>query len=166
MSDREYPTTIAARWWRSLQPYRADGTPNPMADRAALARLRRADLIEAMEDPATFALFRALGWRNPDRLVTAGLCTGVLALIRQDDSTQSAARRLSTTMSEPRFRRLIAADTPEERLIALRRSVLLAGSAINVRDVAGACLDWSDARRRRWLFDYHDTQDQQPEATP
>ena len=86
--------TTAGAWWRGLQPYRADGSPNPTADRAALARLRRADLFETMEDEATFALLRRLGGRGPAQLVERGLCAGVLATIRQDDQRASAARQL------------------------------------------------------------------------
>jgi CRISPR system Cascade subunit CasB len=169
MNKQTTAAAVAAHWWRGLQPYKADGTPNPVADRAALARLRRSDLIAAMEDPATFDLFRQLEYRDPRRLVDVALCAGVLAVVREDNNRAHAARQLGVpsdnpnarpVMSDLRFRRLVAAETPEERLIALRRAVLLAGAAINVRDVAAACLDWSDTRRRRWLFQYHDVPDQ------
>jgi CRISPR system Cascade subunit CasB len=163
MNNRAPAADIAARWWSGLQPYRADGTSNPVADRGALARLRRADLIEAMEDPVTFDLFRQLGWRDPARLIDAALCVSVLAVVRVDDRSAHAARQLGVqsgsdrpVLSTLRFRRLIAAETPQDRLIALRRAVLLANATTNVRDLAAACLDWSDERRRRWAFEYYD----------
>jgi len=49
----------------------------------------------------------------------------------------------------------MGADGPEERLTALRRAVALASGRINVRDVAAACLDWSEMRRRTWIFHYY-----------
>jgi len=169
MNNQTAAADIAAQWWRGLQSYRADGTKNPVADRGSLARLRRADLIEAMEDPSTFDLFRRLGWRDPSRLIDAALCAGVLATIRADDRSKHAARQLGVQSSDGRpvlstlrFRRLIATETPQERLTALRRAVLLANATTNVREVAAACLDWSDERRRRWAFEYYDAANAAP----
>ena len=163
MNNRASAAEIATRWWSGLQSYRSDGTNNPGADRGALARLRRANLIETMEDPVAFDLFRQLGWRDPNRLIDVALCAGVLAVVRQDDRSAHAARQLGAqsgsdrpVLSALRFRRLIAAETPQDRLTALRRAVLLANATTNVHDMAGACLDWSDERRRRWAFEYYD----------
>jgi CRISPR system Cascade subunit CasB len=153
----------AARWWRSLQPYRSDGTRNPSADRAALARLRHADLFAAMQDPETFALFRDLRCHSPGELPAVALCAAVLASVREDRA-QHPARTLGppsmnaveqAVMKRLRFRRLIEAPTEEERLIALRRAVVLGGGGLNVRELAAACIDWSEARRRRWIFEYY-----------
>jgi CRISPR system Cascade subunit CasB len=58
-------------------------------------------------------------------------------------------------MKPLRFRRLIEADVLDERLIALRRAVQLADRRLNVRELAAACLDWSEARRQRWIFEYY-----------
>jgi CRISPR type I-E-associated protein CasB/Cse2 len=91
--------------------------------------------------------------------------------VRADDRRAHAARQLGVpagngaerpVLSELRFRRLVAAETQEERLIALRRAVLLASGTLNVPDLAAACLDWSDARRREWLFQYHNMPSDQP----
>jgi CRISPR system Cascade subunit CasB len=155
---------IAVRWWRALQTYFPDGTPNPHADRAALARLRRADLAGAMQDPATFALFHTLGCTHPDDLPTVALCAAVLPGVREDDRRVHTARQLGAPPGDPaarpvlsplRFRRLIEADGEEERLISFRRALALAGGALNVRELAAACLDWSEFRRRRWIFEYY-----------
>jgi CRISPR system Cascade subunit CasB len=169
MNNKTPAAEIAMQWWRGLQSYRADGTKNPVADRGALARLRRADLIDAMEDPSTFDLFRQLGWRDSARLIDAALCAGVLAVIRADDRSKHAARQLGVqsgdgrpVLSTLRFRRLIATETPQDRLPALRRVVLLAKATTNVRDMAAACLDWSDERRRRWAFEYYDAANAAP----
>ncbi|MGH7046611.1 MAG: type I-E CRISPR-associated protein Cse2/CasB [Stellaceae bacterium] len=155
---------IAARWWRGLQPH-TDGQPNPRADRAALARLRRADLLAAMQEPATFVLFHQLGRRCPEHLPEVALCAAVLAGVR-DDRTEHPARTLGppsidadaaaqAVMKPLRFRRLIGASDQQELLTALRRAVALAGGEINVRELAAACLNWSEPRRRRWIFEYY-----------
>lgn len=160
--DRE--SRAAAQWWRSLQQSLPNGERNPRADRAALARLRRADLAAAMQEPATLGLFRALARRRPEALPDIALCAAVLAAVREDDPRFHAARQLGAPPGEPdarpvmsplRFRRLIEATTHEERLTAFRRAVALAGGTINVRELGAACLDWSEARRNRWTFEYY-----------
>jgi CRISPR system Cascade subunit CasB len=154
----------AAQWWRALQPNRPNGERNPTADRAALARLRRADLYAAMSDPATFDLFRRLGRRKPEQLPEVALCAGVLAGVREDRSNEHPARTLGppgfdsveqAAMKPLRFRRLIEAEALEERLLLLRRAVQLADRRLNVAQLAAACLDWSDHRRQRWIFEYY-----------
>jgi CRISPR system Cascade subunit CasB len=153
---------IAAAWWRALQPH-IDGQPNPHADRAALARLRRADLFAAMQEPATFALFRRLGRDRPEHLPEVALCAAVLAGVR-DSRPEHPARTLGppkidaaeqALMKPLRFRRLIEANDHSELLTALRRAVAIAGGEINLRELAAACLDWSEPRRRRWIFEYY-----------
>lgn len=154
----------AAQWWHRLQPNRPDGTRNLGADRAALARLRRADLWAAMSDPATITLFEALGRRKPEQLPEVALCAAVLAGVREDRPGEHPARTLGppgfdsveqAVMKPLRFRRLIEAETPEDRLILLRRAVQLADRRLNLRELAAACLDWSPSRRQRWIFEYY-----------
>jgi CRISPR system Cascade subunit CasB len=152
----------AADWWRSLQPDPARGWAG---DRAALARLRRcATVVEAMQEPATIALFRACGAGQPDDLVTVALAAAVLAHLRDGSPAMPVARQigpqggpedLDTALMKPlRFQRLMAASTPDERLAAMRRLVALAGGALNLRDLCGALLDWTEWRRIRWTYDY------------
>jgi CRISPR system Cascade subunit CasB len=162
----------AVSWWRTLQPSLPDGTRNPTSDRAALAMLRRADLLSAMEEPATFALFRKLRCSEPGDLPRVALCAAVLAAVRED-RPEHPARRLGAPLGEPpekarmkplRFRRLMEADTPEERLTVLRRAVQLADRKISVRGLADACLNWSDDLRRTWIFEYYGAGRAAPEA--
>jgi len=154
--------TGAVEWWRELQPDRDRKRPG---DRAALARLRRcATVAEAMQDPAAISLYRRCGGGGPQDLPTIGLAAGVLTHVRTDDPNQPRlARRLGpdttdkveTALLKPlRFRRLMEADTPDERLTAFRRMVALANGTVNVRELAGALLDWSERRRTRWIYDY------------
>lgn len=155
--------SAAVRWWRGLQPNTATGERNRTSDRAALARLRRADLWAAMSEPATFDLFRELGRTQPDDLPDVALCAAVLAVVRGERDEHPARtlgppsfETVEKAMMKPlRFRRLIEADTQEDRLILLRRGVQLADRQLNLREVAAACLDWSKARRQRWIFEYY-----------
>jgi CRISPR system Cascade subunit CasB len=162
-SNRE-EAGIAAQWWRGLQPYFPTGERNPNADRASLARLRRDDLLAAMQDPETFVLFHTLGRQRPTDLPEVALCAAVLAGVREDRPGERPARTLGppsieaieqAAMKPLRFRRLIDAETPEERLLMLRRAVQLAAHKLNVRELAAACLDWSEDRRQRWIFEYY-----------
>jgi len=162
----------AAKWWRGLQPNFPNGERNPAGDRAALARLRRADLLSAMDDPATFALFRDLGCTRAEELPRVALCAAVLAGVR-DDMNEHPARTLGPPPGEQaekapmkplRFHRLIEADVLGERLIALRRAVQLADRKLNVRELARACLDWSDRTRQRWIFEYYNAGRAAPNA--
>jgi CRISPR type I-E-associated protein CasB/Cse2 len=68
-------------------------------------------------------------------------------------------------MSVLRFRRLVEASEPEERLIALRRAVMIGKRELRVRDLARACLDWSDNVRREWIFQYYNAASAIPAAT-
>jgi CRISPR system Cascade subunit CasB len=169
------PAAIAVGWWRASQPYRHDGRPNPTADRAALARLRRADLKAAMVDPATLALFRALHLRSPDDLPRVAVTAAVLATVREDDPATHPARRLGIDPADPngrprlsplRFQRLMLATDDDERLTLFRRAVHLAEGRINVRGLAEALLSWTEDRRRRWIFHYYAAGAAAPETAP
>ena len=163
MSDRRYAAATA--WWRRLQPNFADGSRNPQGDRAALAKLRRcASVTEAMQEPATMELFRDLGFTHPKDLPAAALAAAVLASVRESAPPfPPFARAIGPIdMTKPetaavkplRFRRLIEADTPDDRLLAFRRAVALLGGRVPVNSLAEALLDWSPERRQRWIFDY------------
>ena len=152
----------APRWWRELQP---DPDRKHPGNRAALARLRRcASVTAAMEEPVTFDLYRRCGGAWPADLVAAALAAAVLAHVRKDEPEQrSIARRIGPTdINDPasalvkplRFRRLMEAETEEERLIAFRRLAGITGHTLNIRDLSRALLNWSEESRRRWVYDY------------
>jgi hypothetical protein len=48
----------------------------------------------------------------------------------------------------------------------LRRAAQLADRRLNIRELALACLDWSDARRQRWIFEYYNAGFAAPTAEP
>jgi CRISPR system Cascade subunit CasB len=147
-------------WWRDMQP----NPPERPGDRAALARLRRCATVgEAMQDPATIALFRRVGATGPCDLPDIGLAAAVLAHVRADQPAHNVARQVGpegpekpeTALLKPlRFRRLMEAATADERLAVFRRLVALAGGALSVADLSDALLDWSEERRQRWVYDY------------
>ena len=178
----DLPTISAAAfsWWVSHQPYDRNGNPNPRCNPAVMARLRRvATLQEAALEPATLDLHARLsesrGANGRFSLVELeGTClvAATLAQVREDASHDANGRRWSTarrigpdpegraSVSPLRFRRLLAARTPAEALVAFRRLVSLAGRAVPVGDLAESLLDWvdprrGDERRMRWAFDYH-----------
>ncbi len=155
---------LAFTWWRALQPDPTAKRPEDRAgNRAALARLRRCGSIaEAMQDEATLLLFQTVRATRPDDLITVGLAAAVLAHVR-GDAPGTVARlvgpesleRPETALLKPlRFRRVMEADGADERLVALRRLVAIAGAVLPARDLAAALLDWTDARRTRWILEY------------
>jgi CRISPR system Cascade subunit CasB len=153
---------IAATWWNELQP---DGKKRA-GDRAALARLRRCGRPEeAAEVPAALALARRLGirdgsdWKHLEAILVTAI---VLAHVRANRDDVLTARLLGpaepgghAALSPLRLARLLAAETAEERIIAFRRAVALAGYTANVADLADALLNWSDRKRVAWAFAYH-----------
>jgi len=162
--------SVAVNWWRGLQPNTATAERNRTGDRAALARLRRADLLAAMSDPATFDLFREFGCSRREYwyLPAVALCAAVLAGVREDRPDHPAhTLAVEPAMMKPlRFRRLIETDTPQERLILLRRAVQLVRHRVYVRELAAASLDWTEDRRRKWIFEYYAAGFAAPAAEP
>jgi CRISPR system Cascade subunit CasB len=155
-------TPQAARaWWQALQP---DPAQKRGGDRGALARLRRCATVgELMLEPQAIALFRRLGGTSPADLPRVALAAGVLACVRKDVTAQKVARRIGpadpdkpeTALLKPlRFRRLMEAATGDDRLLAFRRLVAIAGAELNAADLADALLNWNDRLRQIWVYDY------------
>lgn len=161
---------IAASWWREMQDTLASGAPNPRADRAARARLRRLDGPLAAADPAVIGLYRR--WRgdqfDPDDLQLAVRVASVLAHVRAEARNEGAhpprfARSLGPSslgaddgaLKLLRFRSLLAAREEEDVVRRFRRAVALLHGPVNVRDLAGVLIGWDrDETRTRFAFDY------------
>ena len=160
MADESRWNEIAARWWRELQP-----TDTQPGNRAALARLRRCTSpAQAAAIPEALDLARWVGitFGRHGRFEAVLLTAIVLAHVREDDRSASAARQLGgagpdhrAAMSPLRFARLLNAETTEEKLVAFRRAVALLRGAVHVPSLALALLDWSEKTRIAWAFDYH-----------
>jgi CRISPR system Cascade subunit CasB len=119
--------------------------------------------MDLMAEPETIGLFRHIGATSFADLPGIALLAGVLSHVREDRQARSVARLLgperpdvseTAVMSPLRFRRLLEASEPDERLMAFRRMVGLAGGAVPVFDLVRSLLDWSEERRRRWIYDY------------
>jgi CRISPR system Cascade subunit CasB len=140
------------QWWAGLQPSQAD-------NRATLAKLRHAGTVSQLcLLPETMAFCRKLDAKRGD-LENLALLAGVLAMVREHRSETFAAQ-LGTPREQPklsplRFQRLIEAQTRDDQLVAFRRAVLQNGRAGNIHDLASSLLDWDDARRQRWVYDYY-----------
>lgn len=153
--------SAAARWWRGLVP---DPIRKNRGDRAALARLRRCSTVmDAMLDPETVRLLRSANGSGQQDLETAALTAAVLAHVRDDNQALPVARQIGpespdkpeTALVKPlRFRRIIDAATPDERLTAFRRLAALADGRLNVADLAWALVRWDDETRIRWTYEY------------
>lgn len=159
----------AAAWWRNLQPTDTEGERRT-GDRATLAQLRRcATVMDAATVPRIFKLACRLR-AGADELARVALIGAVLAHVRKDVSTLPVARQIGkqpanipAAMSELRFRRLLQAESDEERLTAFRRLVQLVGGTLNVADLADSLWNWDhEDRRRRWIYAYHNA----PDFTP
>ncbi len=90
------------------------------------------------------------------------LTAAVLAHVRADVPGTVARTVGPGTLDKPetaklkplRFRRLMEAEGPDERLTTFRRLVALADGTLPVADLAVSLLDWTEDRRRRWIYDY------------
>ena len=156
-------TAACVAWWRRLQPNLPDGSPNPTGDRGTIARLRRcASVTEAMQEKAAIDLFHALGCKNPRDLTVVGLAAAVLATVRQADTVRFPRAIGPTDPAHPetarvkplRFRRLMEAATPDERLMAFRRAIGLVDGAANLFSLSEALLNWNEDLRLRWIYEY------------
>ena len=173
--------SVARRWWRALQPYRGDGSPNPTGDRAALAQLRRAaDIKDILVDEAVIELHRQLGFegRSADKtLPWVAATASALAHVREDDRRRPARavgrasfedKNFETAAMKPlRFRRLLAAREPDEVAREMRRLVQLAEGKLDVGTLATAILawphpEWGDSVRTHWAYDYFAAGDAAP----
>lgn len=156
---------IAARWWREMQDTNPNGTPNPRADRAARARLRRLEGPLAAADPRVVDLYRRLEGDHLDvgKLRVVVRVALVLAHAREDIRGEPFARSLGPSTIDAddgvlkalRFRSLLAARDEGDVVRRFRRAVALLGGRVNVRDLADVLLRWDrDDTRTRFAFDY------------
>ncbi len=150
--------SIAAAWWRDLNPENGVQTGS---QKAALAHLRRAGTpLEAMRETATLRLIQRLPhFDNKDRVAALA---GILAWVRDDEDrpvARAVGRRslddAEAVMSEGRFRRLLQIERNDELMDAMRRLVRLAGGTVNVRDLSRSVLYWGDGVRKHWIFNYY-----------
>lgn len=174
MSETEWkpgPADKALYWWRDLQDMR-DGKVNPLADRAARARLRRASRDDALSDEAVLALYRRI-WggtysrENMERAVRLALA---LAHVRIEDNRRPFGEALgdggeNAALKPLRFKRLLQAEDGEDIIREFRRAVDLLGNAAHVRSLAALLLNWGEEQvRTRFAFEYFGAKAAAPET--
>lgn len=148
-------------WWRRLVPD-DEGTMVSLGhQRAALARLRRAqNPIDVMMEPEALRLIRCFPSHLQDR---AAIVAGVLAFVKEYDASHiihSVGRKdidknESVPLSESRFRRLMQLHAGE-LLDPMRRLVRLNKGRANVYNLAQSILSWGDDWvKKQWILEYY-----------
>jgi CRISPR system Cascade subunit CasB len=154
MSEGQGRGQIAADWWLGALADRDSGPA-----RALAARLRRAQGVAVLAEPAVQDLARRIG-AGPAAAALLVRLAQTLAELRTDDR-QTLAQRLGgaePVLSTLRFQRLLRArdaDFADQ----LRRAVIMADRRCNVARLAGDLMVWDhpdlgDAARARWCFHY------------
>jgi CRISPR system Cascade subunit CasB len=112
-------------------------------------------------------------------LARAAVIAGVLAHVSDHQKHGTLARAIGPTepkdpssarLKPLRFKRLLAARSPDEVLTQFRRAVAMLDHTANVRDLALQLLAWTDEERgdiarTRFAFDYYDAEKFAPLAT-
>lgn len=154
----------ALYWWREMQDMLNDGkTPNPGADRAGRARLRRIDPSDVIVDEAIIRLYRRLhgdkAAYDEGKMKPAVRVALVLAHVRSNSRADFAAALgdggENAKLKPLRFKRLLQAEDEADIIREFRRAVDLLGNEANVRELADILLTWErDATRTRFAFSY------------
>lgn len=144
---------LLQHWWCQL----ADDT----GGRAALRRAP--DITAVVLQPAFQRLHRRLlaaGWpAGPgagDRLAAAA---GLLAHLREADNlplpkAMSQREGDKQRVSELRFKRLLESPDTDALFVGLRRTLPLIGHRCDPLSLATDVVNWGDAVRKRWAYDY------------
>ena len=151
-TDKTPLEAIFEEWWKGLA-----------SDRGGRADLRRsATVLEIQLLPAFYGLARRLPHSaEGSRLDWLAAAAGVLAHVKEDAGEQAFAELLAAggeghpAFSDLRFRRLLAADRPDELLSSVRRAVQLARGRAPVGQLGGDLLYWGDNARKRWARGYY-----------
>lgn len=150
------PGQIVMGWWKqNLQPSPEAETG---AVRALRARLRSADhVLDVLSQPQVIDLHDRLGAGAPrDPIVLAALAH-VLASVKQHE-LRRIARAFGAgdgpALSVGRLQKLMRLEDRWELAVGLRRALPLIGGACNVAALGQDFLNWSEATRSRWWFDY------------
>lgn len=161
--DASYP--ILLDWWAGLE-----------VDKGERADLKRAESpLRVAFSPAYHDLLRRLREAGY-RLSTGGrerlaVLAGLAAQVKQHtDNRRSIAAQMGTpklgsdkaTVSELRFRRILAIDDLDELYTQLRRAIRLLDGTANLNDLARAVFRWRPIAeqnpfdpRKDWAYDYY-----------
>ncbi len=144
---------IAYAWWKQHISRRDEA-----GQRGLSARLRRADIIKILCEPAVHELYRDLRMKPSQSYDLARLAT-LLAELRSNDR-QTLAQVLGgekPILSRSRFEHLIRAKG-DDLTDGLRNAIHMLKPerrVCNVAVFAADLMNW-EAARRRWCFEYFD----------
>lgn len=136
------PEDIAFDWWQDLGA----------GDRAELRRAK--DLASVLiTRPANILRGRLADtpWRRAEAI---GLIAGVLAHVREDSGV-SPARAMRPSVSELRFRRLVAVSSHGLLFRPAVRLVRQLGGQASIRNLARSLYWWNDRTRRQWAYEFY-----------
>lgn len=156
--------TVLLDWWTALE-----------ADKGERAELKRAEHpLRVVFSPAYHDLLyrlQAAGYRvGPHDRERLAVLAGLAAHVKQHTDTGhsfatqmgSPKRSDKATVSELRFRRILATDDLSDLYTQLRRAISLLDGTANLRDLARALFRWRPIAeqnpydpRKDWAYDYY-----------
>lgn len=135
-------------WWKNLDQ-----------DRGERAKLRRCKTeLEVCFQPSYIRLCQKLPSFSREKLASiAGLLAHIKNLSDQKIAKQMSAPKNGDqpTLSEIRFRRLVACETLDELYPFMRRALPLLDNKLNIKDLAISLYFWNGQTRKRWVYDYY-----------
>lgn len=146
--------TILRHWWCGLEK-----------DTGGRAALRRAITVEQVVFiPVYHRLFLQMSQIRKIRRDSLPRVAGLLALVKEDSgSKRPLAKQMGTakdkgnsaTVSELRFRRLLAQSHGDELYPHLARIIRLLNGKVDLLGLADAAYRWDERTRKEWAYDYY-----------
>ncbi len=167
---------VAFGWWGGLQDVNAAGAQNHGADRATLARLRRADadtvlLCEPIH--RLYHLLRPEGAYSGAVLRNAADFARVASHVDRHDGSRRLGAQLGPEapggrprLSRARFGEIVTCNDREDLVRCLRRAVDVIGNVANVRDLGTLLLFWNEVSVTRLAHDYYSGGSAAPATSP
>lgn len=141
-------------------------------DKAAMAKLRRCHKpLDVMFIPAGISFVWRAGLLGGKFELYAAALAAVLAHVKENIQSEDGkpARAIGYKIPpdspqreteqplwpNPRFRRLMQIDGPEELMTYMVRLVRHLDGQVNIKDLSNSMLRWNDNTKRRWADDYY-----------
>ncbi|EDZ45143.1 CRISPR-associated protein, Cse2 family [Rhodobacterales bacterium Y4I] len=143
------PGQLILGWWSA-----ALGDRKTSAQKALSARLRRGDDVSVLCEPAVHDLARSLNLRDGPRVARLARVLAHVRAYTSDSLPRRLGRGDPPALSPMRFERLIQSGGADLEA-AIRRALPMVQHSANPAHLGEALLNWSDATRMRWCFDYY-----------
>ena len=144
--------TILRSWWRGLE--------KDTGGRAALRRAKTAEHVVFI--PVYHRLFFQMSRIRKIRRDGLARVAGLIALVKEDSGSKrplakqmGAATGGRATVSELRFRRLLAQSHADELYPHLARMIRLLNGKVDLLGLADAAYRWDERTRKEWAYDYY-----------